>query len=207
MDEIFQRITAHLHKLGIEPTFITFKPAGESTLQKAEKKIGLILPDQLRNFYLTYSNGFLFHWERKKASGFCEIPSLGRLVKICAGWKENVLWMRNKDFLQSNYPLLARQTYARMQSWIPLLAEGDRSGFCIESGSRGGPVVFHEHDWFDGGTGMNGHMIAPTFSQWIENWSGVCYSGPKNLYWPATFTQEGVAWTGQYFPHKYIVTR
>jgi hypothetical protein len=86
-----------------------------------------------------------------------------------------------------------------------LVVQGDGDAFCVVTGPGGNPVVFHRHDWYDGGTGENGHRVAPDFLSFLRGWAGVCFTAPTSLDWPAAFTEGGVAWTADHCKEKYVI--
>jgi len=100
---------------------------------------------------------------------------------------------------------LAKQIYQRMKLWLPFQIEGEADCFCIDCDSPEGAVVYHQHDWYDGGSGENGHVLASSLGAFLQSWGRVCFASPANLYWPSAFARKGVNWTSRYFPKAYII--
>jgi hypothetical protein len=93
-----------------------------------------------------------------------------------------------------------------MWSWLPFHQEGNGDQFCIDLGDPSRPVVFDQHDWLDGGTGDNGHILASNFREFISDWGRVCFQAPESLYWPSCFLPEGgVDWAGPQFRDPFRV--
>jgi hypothetical protein len=207
MDEIFETVSSHLHELGIECELIKVPPTELVKVLKAEKKIGLPIPDSLKKLYTEYANGLVFHWSHGDDFGSLHIPNLTDLVSNRRAWAKLVLWKDEYEFPHVQDPELAKQTNSRMKSWLPLIAEGNGDCFCLDCGVRGGPVVFDQHDWFDGGSGENGHRIAPSLTSFVARWGSVCFTWPKGCYWPSTFIRHGVSWTSRHFKKEYIIPR
>lgn len=205
MDQILSDVAAHLERLRIKCKVVQPPVAKPAALARAEKKIGLPFPDQLKKFYLDSSDGLAFLWEHGEDMGFLQIPNLRNLVKDFEGWKELVLWKDDYDFPHTQDPKEAKKTYAAMKSWLPLIEVGGADGFCLDCASKRGAVVYHQHDWYDGGTGKNGHVLAPDLETFVARWAKVCFMSPTGLHWPSTFAKNGVRWTGQYFDPKYIM--
>jgi hypothetical protein len=173
IDAILESVSAHLKRLRIRPEVIKPPVAKLGQMRSVETTL-LPFPKQLQEFYLKYANGLVYSWEQKDHSGFLMIPSLERLVENYDGWKELVLWMDHDAFPHVADPALAKKTYKRMKKWLPLMIPGMPDGFCVDCGAKGA-VVFHRHDWYDGGTGSNGHVIAKDLKTFIDHWSRVLF--------------------------------
>jgi cell wall assembly regulator SMI1 len=205
MDAIFKRVTRHLNKLDIVPKLTKLPPLDMSMLRGLRQKLGLSLPADLHDLYLNYAGGLMYSWFAEGAFGALQIPMPKDLSKQLRGWKELVLWMDDYDFPHVKNSTLARKTYAKMKHWLPLIGEGNGDGFCLDCASSTGAVVFHQHDWYDGGSGDNGHVVAPDLRRFIENWATVCFTSPRQLFWTETFVARGVSWTRKHFKTEYII--
>src|SRR5262249_14821528 len=158
-----------------------------------------------KDFFTDCGNGLVYSWDHKDHFGSLLLPPLKMLVENYQGWKELVLWMDDYAFPHVDDPKLGKKTYQRMKRWLPLISEGNGDGFCIDCGSKTAPVVFHRHDWYDGGSGENGHLVADNLFDFVQSWSRVCFISPKNCYWPETFSENGISWTSQFFEEKFII--
>jgi cell wall assembly regulator SMI1 len=205
LDELFDRARGHLRQAGAKCVLRKGRPASGAAVHRAEAQLGLLLPQQLKDVYLRYGNGVLLRWERGADRGRLDFPTVEGLVEQHRGWKELVLWKDGHDFPHVADSGRARATYAGMKSWLPLVEEGNGDYFCVVAGQGGNPVVFHQHDWDDGGTGENGHRVAPDLLSFLRGWAGVCFTAPTGLHWPAAFTEGGVAWTADHFKDKYVI--
>src|SRR5205085_1610516 len=83
-------------------------------------------------------------------------------------------WDDSYDFRNTKNPALARRTALRMRKWLRFHDEGNRDHFAFDMGARGCPVVFDQHDWYDGGTGENGHRLGRSLLAFYREWSKVC---------------------------------
>jgi hypothetical protein len=206
LDPIFARVTRHLRKLGIRSRIVQMPVAKEAELAKAEKKLGVSLPRQLREIYLHYANGAIFAWEDDSNYVSFHLPTIAELAKIYAGWQELVMWMDDYDFPAVD-PGRAKKTYARMKTWLPVFFLDLTNGFCIANEPKRNPVVFHIHDWYDAGPGENGHQVAPDLKTFIADWAGVCFLEPKSGFWPTAFSKGGIAWTAKHFEKRCVIPR
>ena len=97
-------------------------------------------------------------------------------------------------------PILAKRTAARMWNWLPVIEEGNGDSICLDLDAPSCPVVFDKHDWMDGGSGDNGHPLAPNWRAFLLGWGSVCFQVPDGLYWPWCFRPGGgVAWDSESF--------
>ncbi len=205
LDELFDRVRGHLRQLGAKCVLRKGRPAAGAAVHRAEALLGLLLPEQLKDLYLRYGNGVLFRWEHGGDGGRLDFPTVEGLVEQYEGWKQLVLCLDDYAFPHVADPGRARDTYAGMKSWLPVFVQGEGDGFCVVTGPGGNPVVFHQHDWHAGGTGENGHRVAADLLSFLRDWAGVCFTAPTGLYWPAAFTEGGVAWTADHFQGKYVI--
>ena len=205
LDELFERARGHLRQLGAKCVLRKGRPATSAAVHRAEAQLGLLLPQQLKDVYLRYGDGVLFRWKQGGDGGRLELPTVEGLVEQYQGWKRLALRMDDYAFPHVADPGRSRETYAGMKSWLPLVVHGDGDGFCVVTGPGGNPVVYHRHDWYDGGTGENGRRVAPDLLSFLRGWAGVCFTAPTGLCWPAAFTAGGVAWTAEHFKDKYVI--
>jgi hypothetical protein len=119
-------------------------------------------------------------------------------------WRQYALYAPEKaeqyGFPYTENPELAKRTAARMWDWLPVIAEGNGDLICVDLGVPSHPVIFHQHDWMDGGTGDNGHLLADNWGEFLAKWATVCFQFPKSLWWPSAFKPGGgIAWEGEQF--------
>ena len=105
-------------------------------------------------------------------------------------WKTE--WQDDNDFRYTKNPALAKQTALKMRKWMPFHDEGNGDGFCLDTALDPAPVVFDQHDWYDGGTGENGHRLADSLLQFYTDGAGVLPVAAQPLV--ADRLQEG--WSG-----------
>lgn len=75
-------------------------------------------------------------------------------------------------------PLLRCDSGCRSKSFQD---EDNGDGFCLDTALDHSPVVFDQHDWYDGGTGENGHHLADSLLQFYMDWAPVCFQIPSSL--------------------------
>ena len=98
-------------------------------------------------------------------------------------------------------PALARRTAERMRHWLGFHTEGNGDRFCVDTSLDPAPVVFDQHDWYDGGTGENGRRLADSLLQFFKDWAQVCFQSPRSLWWPSVFKKDGagIDWSSAEF--------
>lgn len=208
VEEALSLVRDHLRALGIQPLEERKPPASQVELSAAETAIRAELPDEMRQLYLAYANGLSFRWASAEdfddadAFGAFELPDLPSLVRGCKTHRD--FWTAAPlDLSKYRNPETTRNTMADMQYWLPFWEEGNGDEFCMDL--RDGRIVFNEHDWFDGGDGTNGHLLASNFRELITNWSRVCFAAPMSLYWPDAFSADGIDWSSKHFHEDYII--
>jgi hypothetical protein len=206
--EIFDKVTLHLDGLGIRPQLSSNEPASAAELAEAEREIAGTLPRDLKSLYLEYANGFTFRWsvdddfDNADERGCFELPDLPALIRYREPFRDS--WAESLDLSDIPNPDLAADTVSKMRRWLAFWEEPNGDQFCIDLGD--GKVVFNQHDWFDGGDGFNGHLAAGTFSEFVLSWSHVCFARPLGLYWPDTFSAQGINWNAENFDERYMIT-
>jgi cell wall assembly regulator SMI1 len=195
-----RRLRTFLEKSGIDVTLAGGPPATPAAIGKVESRIGLSFPPALRELYGAM-DGYACFWENAKdgRSGGVQILPLAKWPARFRDWKESVLWMDTYAFPNVSDRKRAKTTYARMKSWLPFITHANGDAFCL----AGDTVVHHQHDWYDGGTGDNGRVVAPTLEAFLTVWAGVCFTTPKSGQWP--FTTKGVSWTAKHFDRAYML--
>ncbi len=211
IEELFSPLSKHLNALRINCDFFSAECVDAKTISDAETTIDFKLPEQLKELYLKFGNGLVFAWEDKRseskheAYGQLIIPALAELVQMHDEWKKLVVWMDDYEFPNCQDSVLAKKTYRRMKLWLPFWDEGNGDQFCFDCGDAAGAIVFHQHDWNDGGVGNNGHRLANNLFDFIAQWSKVSFTCPTSLWWPSTFTNTGVDWSERHFHSKFVV--
>jgi len=93
-----------------------------------------------------------------------------------------------------------------MWHWLPVIEEGNGDLICQDLNAPGCPVIFNQHDWLDGGTGNNGHVMASNWWKFLAGWGSVCFQLPQSMYWPSSFRAVGgIAWKGKQFRSPYRI--
>ncbi|MEJ5277184.1 MAG: SMI1/KNR4 family protein [Thermogemmata sp.] len=212
---LFDTVRRHLERLGVACEIEAGKVATAKAVARIEAKIQVRLPAELREFYQTMGDGFLFRWQTEPEDhngpfASLWVPTLDYLASMYTGWRKIALYSPEESerygFPGTKDPALAKRTAARMWHWLPVLEQGNGDMICLDLGDPGCPVVFDKHDWMDGGTGDNGHVLAPNWRAFLIGWGSVCFQHPKYLYWPFCFREGGgVAWDGDQFRDPYRI--
>lgn len=215
-DTLFNSVQSHLERQGVECQIQVGKIASDKAISKIESKLSIQIPDELKEFYQSVGNGYTFFWEantgdsRKSITTLLQVPTLANLASMYVGWREMVLYTpeaaEKYGFPYTEDPALAKQTAARMWHWLPVIEEGNGDMFSLDLSMPGGPVIFDRHDWMDGGTGNNGHLLASNFKTFLIAWGGVCFQSPESLYWPSCLRPEGgIDWDNEQFRSPFRV--
>lgn len=208
-------VRRHVEWQGVACSVTCGKPAPEKAVAATEAKLKVRLPAELRAFYRTVGDGYSMFWEAdpndsKQPFGGLRVPTLSSLAELSDGWRGLALYTPEQaekyGFPYTKDPALAKRTAARMWHWLPVIEEGNGDLICLDLSAPGCPVVFHRHDWMDGGTGDDGHPLAPNWSAFLTGWGGVCFQFPQGLYWPSCLLPGGrVAWDGKRFRSPFRV--
>ena len=208
LQSILDPVSSHLRKKGIEPELICGPRVTEARLKKVEVKMQKPVPLALRELYQAAGDGFVFTWSDPKngelSGSLCFAP-LKELVKMQQNWRDHVMWMDDYDFPHVDDTKLAKSTYKSMKSWVPFHGEGNGDTFCIDTATKGGAVVFHQHDWYDGGTGRNGVVMSKSLEDFVKAWSRVCFQNPSSLWWPSVFKARKVNWGSDEFNRRFVL--
>jgi cell wall assembly regulator SMI1 len=207
---LFQRVRAHLESLQVKYRYSAGRPVIECwDIWDVQDTLKRSLPHDLRQFYLAVGDGLSFRWEAESGEEYppfanFQIPSLSCLAAQYFDWRELALYSPEKaeeyGFPHTKDPELAKRTAARMWHWLPIIEEGNGDELCIDLSLPSGPVIYHQHDWMDGGTGENGYLLAESWSAFLTRWGSVCFQFPKSLWWKSTLAPGGgVAWAGEQF--------
>lgn len=212
---LFDTVRGHLERLGIACEIEAGEVATEQAVAQAEAKISIRLPADLREFYQTMGDGFSFSWDAavdrpKRPFADLYVPNLEYLVSLYSGWREMALYSpeaaEKYGFPFTKDPALAKRTAARMWHWLPILQHVNGDMICLDLSDASCPAIFNKADWMGGGTGDNGHLLAPNWRAFLIGWGSVCFQFPKNLYWPSCFKKlGGVAWDGDQFCDPYRI--
>jgi hypothetical protein len=178
-----------LERRDIAVALVISQPVKERKLKRFEEKAEVCLPHDVSAFYLEGSDGLYCYWETASEYGSFQIPSLQDLRQRLISWGNLELSLDDSSFPYVDDEDLAKKTFARMAHWIPF----------------SGAVVFHQHDWMDGGTGENGAKMANGLLDFIWGWATVCFQRPTSLYWPDVLMGDGVDWLSSAFNREFAV--
>jgi hypothetical protein len=93
-----------------------------------------------------------------------------------------------------------------MWHWLPVIEVENADLICQDLSDPCCPVIFNQHDWLDGGSGDNGHPLAPNWRAFLQAWGSVCFQFPRSLWWPACFRPgSGVVWDGEQFREPFRI--
>lgn len=203
--ELFDQVTHHVRSQGVTVTYKRGKPVASSTLERARAKSLIPIPDSMAEFYAEVGDGLEFGWTAEgDRAPFAnhQFPKLAEVVIESLDqvrWKTE--WDDNYDFRFTDNPVLAKKTALRMRKWKPFHDEGNGDVISLDTAFEQAPVVFDQHDWYDGGTGENGHQLANSLLQFYKDWAQVCFQFPSRLWWPSVFNKDGpgVDWNSAEF--------
>jgi cell wall assembly regulator SMI1 len=207
--KFLDRVRHHVEKQGVECSDICPRPASEKALRETETKLGIRIPAELREFYRTIGNGYSMNWQAdehdaKQPFGGLQVYSLSELAGTYTGWRGLALYTPERaekyGFPYTKDPELAKRTAARQWHWLPIIDHANGDLICVDLSVAEGPVIFHSHDWLDGGTGDDGHVLATSWKAFVAGWGSVCFQEPNTCYWPPCFVPGGgVDWTHPFF--------
>lgn len=203
--ELFEQAADHVRSQGVKVVFKRGKPLAASAIERACTRSVIPIPASLAEFYAEVGEGLRFAWRSKKdgdAFANYEVPNLEDCVVESfdsLNWRTE--WDDNYAFHGTADPVLAKQTALKMRKWLRFHGEGNGDTFCLDTAVDPAPVVFDQHDWFDSGTGKNGHRLADSLLQFYTDWAQVCFQFPRTCWWPTVFKKDGpyVDWSSDEF--------
>jgi len=212
---ILDAVRRHVERQKVDCAVTSGNPASEKAVAATEAKLKVRLPAELREFYRTVADGYAMFWQvdpndAKQAFGCLQVPKLSSLAEMYSGWRGMALYNPEQaekyGFPYTKDPALAKRTASRQWHWLPVIKEGNGDLICLDLSVSGGPVIFHKHDWLDGGTGNDGHPLASSWRAFLAGWGSVCFQFPDGLYWPPCFKPGGgVAWDSEQFRSPFRV--
>jgi hypothetical protein len=202
--ELFERAADHVRNQGVTVTFKCGKPLPQSVIERAQAGTLIAIPASMAEFYAEVGDGLFFRWtpdDDEAPFAAFEFPKLrDRIVESIDKVRWRTEWDDTYDFRGTKDRKLAKQTALRMRKWMPFHDEGSGDRFCLDTAIDSAPVVFDQHDWFDGGTGENGHVLAGSLFKFLTDWSQVCFQFPRSLWWPLVFRKPiGINWNSDEF--------
>lgn len=200
------RVIDHLRDIGAVIDDQVFgRPAGDLI-----SAVSPALPESVNEVYRQLGDGFRLSWHLPRAQmlphqdtpslGKLEFPSVPELLARVAAYRDG--WFCDESFDTYNVEdkQLARLTAQRMRTWSWFTEEANGDRLCIDLSS--GAVLYDAHDWFDAGTGFNGHVMASRVDDFISSWAEVCFTLPVGRHWPDAFSEDGIDWSPAHFPIK-----
>lgn len=193
--ELFERVADHVRRQGGKVRFKRGKPLSPVAIERARSQAFIPIPTQLAELYAEIGDGLEFGWSTKRGNTPFANHELSP-IKDCAPTSlEDVNWLTewNDDygFPYTDDPELAKKTAIKMRKWLRFAGEGNGDTFCLDTAEESSPVLFNKHDWYDGGSGDNGHKMADSLLQFYSEWARVCFQVPSSLFWPSVFREQG----------------
>jgi hypothetical protein len=206
--ELFERVADHLHRQGVEVMFSRGKPLSRAAIERARSKAKIPIPDSMAEFYAEMGDGLEFQWcavEGRTPFSYHAFPKLAALAfESLEPIKWRMEWNDSYDYRYTKDPALAKETATRMRKWLAFHDEGNGDAICLDTAADPAPVVFDQHDWFDGGSGSNGHRMGDTLLDFYTKWAQVCFQLPSSLWWPSVFNDSGgVNWNSEKFAERF----
>jgi len=197
----FDRTIDRLDELRIDYTYVKSRKVARKTLRRAEKRIGHELPPSFAHAYTNFSNGLHFSCSTDEAFGSLSVPPLKELVANCRNFKQLPRDFENFAYEPSMGLQKANAIVERMASWVPFDFDGGGDAICVECGTGSGPVVYYQHDWYDGPCTKHGHIVAHDFESFVSKWSQVCFFTPT--WWPDIFSDHESGWKVDDIPEQF----
>jgi hypothetical protein len=193
--DLFERVTEHVRRQGVKVRFESGEPLSASVIERECSEAFIPIPPSLADFYTEIGNGMEFGWSSRNDDRLFANHEIPRIEACAPKSYDNVSWLTewkdNYEFPHVQDPVLAKTTALKMRKWLPFIHEGNGDSFCLDTSQDPAPVVFNQHDWFDGGTGHNGHRVADSLMEFYSQWSQVCFQLPRSLWWPDVLNKNG----------------
>lgn len=211
--ELFQRVSHHVKAQGVKVIFKRGKSLSPSVIKRAQAKALIPIPQSMAEFYAEVGDGLAFGWTAKGDTAPFASHDFPKLAAITLQSFDKINWRSEwndaNDFRYTKDPKLAKRTAMRMRKWMPIHDEGNGDRFCLDTAIDPSRVVFDQHDWLDGGTGANGHLLGRSLLDFYTAWSKVCFQRPRSLWWPSVLKKAGggVNWASEEFQEPFRLLR
>lgn len=194
--ELFERVAEHVRRQGVKVRITRGKPLETAALERAGAMSFIPIPTSLIELYAEIGDGFEFGWSSKgKRAPFanhdiCKLEECAPKSLGDVNWR--IEWRDDYEFPHVKDPVLAKRTALEMQKWLPFWDIGNGDSLCLDTSVEPSPVLYNQHDWFDGGSGENGHLIAKSLLDFYSEWAQVCFQFPQSLWWPGVLNKNGL---------------
>ena len=205
-EQLLSSVQRFVREEGVACAIRKRAPITEAVLSGLEQQAGLSLPAEVRAMVVGYADGVRISWSAEDDEGpfaNLELPTTRHLIQAKTRWVQDSLWMGDAELAKLPDPAAAQRMLERMKSWWPLATFGDGNAICVEGTGGAESVVYHEHDWFDVGSGKHGVVVAASWEAFLEAWAEVCFQMPASLYWPTVLSAEGVDWSSSGFSERF----
>lgn len=199
----------HVRRQGVAVEIEIHDPPSAATIRAARRACPLAIPEELVDVYREIGDGLSVRWiehEDRGPLGMVDLLPLQLIADYCAGRRKFAReWDDGYGFRFTKDPQLARRTALRMRSWLQVHAEGNGDRFCLDVGEAGASVVYDQHDWFDAGSGDNGHVIARSLRELLLEWARRCFQRPRDLWWARVVGPDGIDWSSREFDPRFVI--
>ncbi len=181
--EKLAHIERFLTRKGIALQITRQPPLDATEIAKAERALGQPIPEDLKDIYTRYANGFEVFWNDDRSRTDFDfarfsLPDVDQFVRASLRFHEETReqYDNPEDYFERIDE--ARLVLRRMLNWGVLWdTGGDGNLVCIDIQS--GAVLFHEREWSFYEPYINNYLIAPSVNRLIDDWGNVCF-----LYFP-----------------------
>lgn len=208
LHESIEKVSGFIRKKGHEFEFKVEEPASSADIAETARRLGIhALPPSSVDFYHKFGNGLQIRWlsgeeEDSAFANFTLLPlrdAVDRFLEEKEGG--GPVWDDLNDFDGCQCQSLAKETARESRSYLNIIDEGNGDAVSIDV--IHGAVRFNSHDWFDGGIGINGLVMAADIGSFLKAWSKRCFQTPKSLDWTTVLGPRGVDWNHEDFDRDF----
>jgi hypothetical protein len=210
--ELFEGVAEHVRRQGVKVRFKRGKPLDPAAIERASPKAFIPIPTSLIDFYAEIGDGLEFGWSSKGKDAPFANHAICRLEECAPKSIDDVSWLTewqdDYEFPHVEDPVLAKKTALKMRKWLAFWGIGNGDSLCLDTSADPSPVLFSKHDWYDGGSGENGHKIAESLFEFYSDWAQVCFQFPSSLWWPGVLNKNGagINWASDEFREPFRLT-
>ena len=194
--QLFESVANHVRRQGVRVTFRRGNPLSPAVIKRAQSRSVIPIPDSMAEFFAEVGDGLVFRWAAKgndaPSANINFEPLAEHVYESLDMVKWRTEWNDDYDFRGTDDPTLAKKTALKMRKWSPVHAEGNGDFISLDTAHNPAPVVYDRHDWMDGGTGENGHILANSLLEFYTAWAQVCFQFPRSLWWQRVFKKSGI---------------
>ncbi len=152
---LFERVAEHVRQKGVQVRCDRGQPLAFAAIERARTQAFIAIRASLLDFYAEIGDGFEFGWSSIGNNTTFANLEISRIANCAPKSIDDVSWLTewndDYEFSHARDPALAKATALKMRRWLSFFNLGNGDNFCLDTSLHPSPVLFNQHDWYDGG--------------------------------------------------------